>query len=143
MDPAQARLGSKRRDGGQRQHLLEPLGQLLLPAAGHEEIPKGAEAAALVGVADGIALTGSMTVLRALLLKFDGLVRRLRPAPWSDVVLLCRLHALAHPASGVAELPQPAQFPLIEIGYRRVVQRRLAAWGTLGNVEGPRVSGIR
>ena len=63
---AGARLGLQGRHRGQCQHLIQPLGQFLLPAAGHEEVPEGAEAAALVGVTDGIALAHDLVEQRAL-----------------------------------------------------------------------------
>src|SRR4030066_78660 len=42
---------------GRGQDALKQRRQFFLPAAGHQEIPKGAKAAALVGVGDGVALT--------------------------------------------------------------------------------------
>ena len=51
----QAGLGPQRTDGRQRHHLGQPLAEFFLSAAGHQKVPEGTEAAALVGVADGIA----------------------------------------------------------------------------------------
>jgi len=66
MHAAGARLRLQRRDGGQRQHLVQPFGEFLLTPARHQEVPEGTEAAALIGVADGVALAHDLVEQRTL-----------------------------------------------------------------------------
>ena len=73
----------------------------------------------------------AVKALRALLLDGDGLVRRLAPALWSELALLCRLHRLAYPGCDAALLPQVDSFALLETAYRHVLKRLLASWGNV------------
>jgi hypothetical protein len=71
-------------------------------------------------------------VLRALV--FDGrrMARRWRPAVWGELALLCAVHRHLHPAApgtGGPQVPDVACLPLIETGYRHVLERLIKSWG--------------
>ncbi len=131
---AGARLGVQRRHRRQRQHLVEPSGQRLLPPAGHQKVPERAEAAALVGVADGVALAHDLIEQRALAAR-----------PQRDL--------LAHPAVQLAkvvlhlaEIGQQLARQLLELqealADRRVVQQRCVTGQHAGDLGVERVASL-
>src|SRR5690606_5481727 len=107
-----ARLGLQCGNGLQRQRPIQPLGKLLLTAAGHQEVPEGAKAAALIRVADRIALSHDFVEQRAL-----------GAFPQRDLLP----HLAVEPAEVVLHLPEVGQqLPrqLLEL-QEAVLDRRL------------------
>jgi hypothetical protein len=70
--------------------------------------------------------------LRALVFDGRGMARRWRPTVWAELALLCAVHRHLHTVSAGnagAQVPDVASLPLIETGYRHVVERLIRSWG--------------
>lgn len=77
----------------------------------------------------------AVRAFRTLFLGADGRVRRWPPGAWEELVLVRNLHQSLYPypaaASEAAIMPDPASIPVLEIGYRHVVDRLLKCWGNV------------
>jgi hypothetical protein len=66
VDPAQTRVGVQLGHRRKNQDVLQQPGQLLLAALGHEKIPEGVKAFALVGIGDGVPFPHDLFEQRTL-----------------------------------------------------------------------------
>jgi hypothetical protein len=83
-------------------------------------------------------LWGSAAAGKALhVLVFDGegMVRRWPSWVWPELDMLCAVHTHRHAAkTGAPSAPVLASLPLLEKGYRHVVERLLGSWGQCGGL---------